>query len=237
MKEMTVLAVIPARGGSKGIPGKNIRDLLGKPLIAYTIEAALRSQHLNRVIVSTDDETIAEIARKYGAEVPFIRPGRLAGDNVPMIPHVPRHAVEELERSGGFKVDVVVMLQPTVPLRGTRYIDLAIEKLIQTKCDWVATVSRVNLHPFRMRRMEGDRLLPLFPDENIWAQRQDFPPLYHVNGAVYATWKRVIVMEEVFRDRDWRGVIMDEEDAMDIDTLTDFLVAESIMRKRTGNAD
>lgn len=235
--ENKIIAIIPARGGSKGIPKKNIKSLAGKPMVAYTIEAALKSEYLDRTIVSTDDEKIAEIARKYGAEVPFMRPKELAEDDVPAIPYVLRHAVEELKRSEGFDVDIIVMLQPTSPLRGTKYINLAIEKLITTKCDWAATVSEANPHPFRMRRMKGDKLEPLFEAENIWAQRQDFPPIYHLNGAVYVTWKDVIMGKEVFQNKDWRGIIMKEEDAIDIDTLTDFLVAESILKRRGKNGD
>ena len=232
--ENKIIAIIPARGGSKGIPRKNIRLLAGTPLIAHTIEAALKSEYLNRIIVSTDDEKIAELAREYGAEVPFMRPKELAEDDVPAIPYVLRHAVEELKRSEGFDVDIIVMLQPTSPLRGTNYINLAIEKLINTKCDWVATVSEANPHPFRMRRMKEDKLEPLFKDENIWAQRQDFPPIYHLNGAVYVTRKEVIMEKEVFQNKDWRGIVMKEEDAIDIDTLIDFLVAESILKLNRG---
>ena len=117
-----VIAVIPARGGSKGIPRKNIKPLCGKPLIAYTIEAALQSKYLDRTIVSTDDKKIADIARKLGAEVPFIRAKELAEDDVPLIPYVLRHAVEELERTENLNVDIVVMLQPTSPFRKARYI-------------------------------------------------------------------------------------------------------------------
>ncbi|MBL7196733.1 MAG: acylneuraminate cytidylyltransferase family protein [Candidatus Omnitrophica bacterium] len=232
VKKDKIIAIIPARGGSKGIPEKNIKDLLGKPLIAYTIEAALKCEDLDRIIVSTDDEKIAKIARKYGAEVPFMRPKELAEDDIPAIPYVIRHAVKELKRSENFNVDIIAMLQPTSPLRGTKYINSAIEKLIDTKCDWAVTVSKASPHPFRMKRMKEDKLVPLFEAEDIWVQRQDFPPIYHLNGAVYVTWRNVIMEKEVFQDKDWRGIIMEEEDAIDIDTLTDFLVAESILKRK-----
>ncbi|MFC2051134.1 cytidylyltransferase domain-containing protein [Chloroflexota bacterium] len=237
MKEKKILAVIPARGDSKGMPGKNTLDLLGKPVIAYTIETAQQSKYLDRIVVSTDDEKIAEVAKEYGAEVPFIRPAELAEDDVPLIPDVLRHAAKELARSENFDAEIIVMLQPTSPLRQARYVDLAIDKLLNTKCDWVTTVSEAHPHPFRMRRMKGDKLEPLFEAENIWAQRQDLPPVYHLSGAVYVTWKEVIMGEEVFLDKDWRGVIMKEEDAIDIDTLTDFLVAEAILKGRQGSED
>lgn len=232
IKNKKIIAIIPARGGSKGIPRKNIKLLAGKPLIAYTIEAALKSKYLDRVIVSTEDREIAEISKKYGAEVPFFRPKKLAGDEVPVIPYIPRHVLEELEKRENFKPDIIVILQPSSPLRGTKYIDLAIEKLIKTKCDWVVTVSKVNQHPFRMRKMKGDKLEPLFKKENIWAQRQDLPPVYHFNGAVYVTWKNVLIQKEVFKNKDWRGVVMKEEDAVDIDEILDFLIAESILNNK-----
>ena len=232
IKNKKILAVIPARGGSKGIPRKNIKLLAGKPLIAYTIEAAKKSRYIDRVIVSTDDKEIAEISKKYGAEVPFVRPNELAKDEVPVIPDIPRHAIKELKKREGFNTDIVVVLQSTSPLRGTKYIDLAIEKLINTECDWVVTVSKAEPHPFRMRKMKGDRLEPLFEKENIWAQRQNFPPIYVLNGAIYVTWKDVIIEKEVFQGKDWRGVIMKEEDAIDIDTLPDFLLAEIILKNK-----
>lgn len=229
---MKILAVIPARGGSKEIPRKNIKKIGGKPLIAYTIEAALKSKYLDRIIVSTDDEEIAEIAKKCGAEVPFIRPKELAEDDVPLVPDVLRHSVEELKRNENFDVDIIVMLQPTSPLRKTKYIDLAIEKLINTKCDWVVTVLKVNHHPFRMRRMKGDKLELLFAAKKTWAQRQDLPPVYYLTGALYATRKDVIMKKDVFQNKDWRGIAMEEEDGIDIDTLTDFLVVDAILKMR-----
>lgn len=234
---MKVLAVIPARAGSKKIPGKNIKKIGGKPLIVYTIEAALKSKYLDRIIVSTDDEKIAKIAKKCGAEVPFIRPKELAEDDVPLVPDVLRHTVEELKRNENFDVDIIVMLQPTSPLRKTKYIDLAIEKLINTKCDWVVTVSRVSDHPFRMRRMKGDKLELLFETEKVWAQRQDLPPVYYLNGAVYATRKDVIMKKDVFQNKDWRGIAMEEEEGIDIDTFTDLLVVDAILKMRKKNED
>lgn len=216
------------------MPGKNTLDLLGKPVIAYTIEAAQQSKYLDRIVVSTDDEKIAEIAKEYGAEVPFIRPAELAEDDVPLIPDVLRHAVKELARRESFDAEIIVMLQPTSPLRQAKYVDLAIEKLLNTKCDWVTAVLEAHPHPFRMRRMKGDKLEPLFEDKDIWLQRQDLPPVYHLSGAVYVTWKEVIMGEEVFQNKDWRGIVMEEEDAIDIDTLTDFLVAEAILKRQTG---
>jgi CMP-N,N'-diacetyllegionaminic acid synthase len=231
-KKKKIIAIIPARGGSKGIPKKNIKFLIGKPLIVYTIEAALKSKYLDRIIVSTEDKEIAEISKRYGAEVPFMRPKNLAKDDIPVIPDIPKYIIKEFKKKENFDVDIIVVLQPTSPLRSVKYIDEAIKKLLITKCDWVATVSKVTQHPFRMRKMEGDKLEPLFKKEDIWAQRQDLPPVYHFNGAVYVTWKNVLIQREVFKNKDWRGVIMKEEEAIDIDTLLDFFVAENIIKMK-----
>jgi N-acylneuraminate cytidylyltransferase/CMP-N,N'-diacetyllegionaminic acid synthase len=230
INDKKIVGIIPARGGSKGIPRKNIKPLAGKPLIAYTIEAALKSKYLDRVIVSTEDEEIANVSRKYGAEVPFVRPDSLSGDSVPVVPDIPKYIIKELKKREGFNVDVVVVLQPTSPLRDVKYIDQAIEKLFSTKCDWVVTVSSVNIHPFRMRKMKKDRLEPLFANKNIWAQRQDLPPVYHFNGAIYVTKKSVITTKNVFKNKDWRGIIMEPEEAIDIDTMADFIAAENILK-------
>ncbi|HDY72630.1 MAG TPA: acylneuraminate cytidylyltransferase family protein [bacterium] len=230
-----IIAIIPARGSSKGLPRKNIRKLAGKPLIAYTIEAALKSKYLDRIIVSTDDKEIAKISQQYGAEVPFMRPKELAKDEIPLVPIIPRYVAEELEKRENYRPDIVLVLQPTCPLRGTNYIDLAIEKLIKTKCDWVVTVVPANPHPFRARLMKGDKLIPLFEGKKIWVQRQDFPPVYQFNGAIYATWRKILQEKEVFQNKDWRGVIMKEEEAVDIDTIVDFLTIEAIIKRRLKN--
>lgn len=226
-----ILAIIPARGGSKGLPGKNIKPMNGKPLIFYTIKSALESKSINKIIVSTDSKKIAEISKKNGAEI-LLRPQELASDDVPIIPVV-KHVIREVENMG-HKFNIVVVLQPTSPLINSEYIENSIKKLIETKSDFVATVTEVDHHPYRMRKFFGDKIVPFIENKDIFLQRQDLPKVYRLNGAV------VVGKAETFLKQgnnynpnsDWRGVIMKQEDSIDIDTELDFLYAELIMRNR-----
>lgn len=179
-KNKTFIAVIPARGGSKGIPRKNIIDVAGKPLIAYTIETALASRYLDRVIVSTDDVEIAEVSKQYGAEVPFLRPAHLATDEAKTIDTI----MDTLERING-TYDYVVLLQPTQPLRTTQQIDDAIQQVVEKDQSSLVSVEEVTEHPILYRTMtkEGE-LLPLL-HQNSTVRRQDFEPYYKVNGLIY----------------------------------------------------
>jgi CMP-N-acetylneuraminic acid synthetase len=169
---MRTLGVIPARGGSKGIPGKNLRLLAGRPLLAYTADAARGSRRLSRVVLSTDDEATAAAGRSLGLEVPFLRPADLAADDSPMLP-VLRHAVEALSASG-FEADAVVLLQPTSPLRRAEHIDAAIELLEATGADSVVSVVEVphQFNPVSVMTLEGDRLKPFVPGPLV-TRRQD----------------------------------------------------------------
>lgn len=227
--KLRVVAIIPARGGSKGIPRKNIWDLAGKPLIAYTIEVALKSKKLDRVIVSTDNVKIAEIAKSYGAEVPFLRPIELAKDDTPGL-LVIQHAVRYLENIEGYKVDIVVVLQPTSPLRNERYVDEAIEKLIRTRADSVVTVCRVKHHPFWSFTAKGDRLYPFSEKGITISRRQDLPEIYAVNGAVYAVRRDVLFDQNSVFGRDTRAVVMPYEESVDIDDYFGLFVAEMMLK-------
>src|SRR5688572_5610508 len=157
---MNVLGVIPARGGSKGIPGKNLAPVAGRPLLAYTADAARGSRRLSHVVVSTDDAAIADAARALGLEVPFMRPADLASDEALMQP-VLQHAVREMA-AGGFSADAVVLLQPTSPLRRATHIDAAIELLESSGADTVVTVVEVphQFNPVSILRLDGDRVVP-----------------------------------------------------------------------------
>ena len=229
-KEPKIVAVIPARGGSKGIPLKNIQDLGGKPLISYTIEAALRSKTLNRVIVSTDDVRIAEISRFYGAEVPFLRPVELASDDTPGL-LVIQHAIKHVEEVGGNTVSVVVVLQPTSPLRNEGHIDDAVEKLLKTGADSVVTVCKMKHHPFWCwSAMEGDRIIP-FSDKGInIGRRQDLRETYALNGAVYAIRRDVLFKQNSIFGKDTRALFMSNEESADIDDYFDLFNAEMVLK-------
>lgn len=234
MSSLCTLAIIPARGGSKGVPHKNIRPLAGKPLIAHTIEAALAVRDLlHRLIVSTDDEQIAEVARRYGAEVPFLRPAELSGDRVPMAP-VLQHAVREVEARDGVRLDWVLLLQPTAPLRAPEDIRAALDLAARGGCDSVISVVQVfAVHPILMKRIENDRLLPFCIEEKEGTRRQDYqPPAYMRNGAIYLT-RRDVLME---RGSIWgeviRPYIMPEERSVSIDSELDLKLAELLLQER-----
>ena len=231
-KKYFVVAIIPARGGSKGVPRKNIKLLAGKPLIAYTIETALNSKLLDRIIVSTDDREIAEIARSYGAEVPFIRPKELAEDDVPDLP-VFQHALRYLEENENWQADIAVNLRPTAPFRTSKHIDDAIRKLIETGADSVRTVCEVEHHPYWMKTLEGDKAIPLIPGktEDIFYQRQLLPPVYRLNGVVDVMRRKFIMEENMLFGPDTRVLIIDSIRSFDIHTPFDFFIAELIIRE------
>jgi CMP-N,N'-diacetyllegionaminic acid synthase len=220
-----ILGVIPARGGSKSIPGKNIISFVGKPLICYTIEAALKSKYLKRVIVSTDDSDIAKVAQDCGAEIPFSRPSNLSQDDTPSV-SVVKHAVNTIEESQGCLFDFVVLLQPTSPLRDERYIDLAVEKMLETGADSVITVCKVNHHPFWNFVAQDDRLHSLLPNCDKSSRRQELPQTYAPNGAVYVVKRDVLFNENTMFGKDLRGVIMPSEESIDIDDYYDWFLAE-----------
>ena len=226
-----VLGVIPARGGSKGIPRKNLKLLGGKVLLAYIIEAALKAMTLSRPIVSTDDEEIADTVRKLGAEVPFLRDPELARDEVSLIP-VAKHAMEFMDKLG-WRVDILVSLQPTAPFTEAGDIDNAVTKLIETGCDSVVSVFGAERpHPYRALRMEGERLVPLYPEGFQFLQRQDLPPLYALSGAIYVRRRELLEKwsgNDFALGEDMRAVIIPQERAVDINSQLDFLVAEALM--------
>jgi CMP-N,N'-diacetyllegionaminic acid synthase len=229
-----VLAVIPARGGSKGVPRKNIRPVCGRPLIAYTIETALAARHLlHRVIVSTEDEEIAAVARECGAEVPFLRPAELAGDRVPTAP-VLQHATRFVEQRDGIEVDWVLLLQPTDPLRDVTDIEAACALANQGGCDSVISVVQVVAdHPILMKRIENDRLLPYCLEEKEGTRRQDHqPPAYKRNGAIYLTRREVLMECDSLWGEVIRPYVMPEERSVGIDSELDLKLVEILMAER-----
>lgn len=229
-----ILAVIPARGGSKGVARKNIRPVCGKPLIAYTIETALAARNLlHRSIVSTDDPEIKAIACEYGADVPFLRPPELAGDRVPTLP-VLQHAVRFVEEADGVALDWVLLLQPTAPLRVIEDIEASVTLAHQNSCDSVISVLQVFAeHPILMKRIEDDRLLPYCIEEKEGTRRQDYqPPAYMRNGAIYLT-RRDVLMEQ---DSIWGQAIcpyvMPAERSVSIDSELELKLVELIMQEQ-----
>lgn len=217
------------------MPRKNLKPLAGGPLISYAIRAAKESKLIDRLIVSTDDEEIAKVARGEGADVPFIRPPELAGDEISLIP-VAQHSAKYLEEKEGWRADVVVTIQPTSPFIGASDIDSAVRRLIDSGCDSVVTVTEITHgHPFQALKLEGDRISPLNPEGFRFLQKQDLPKVYRINGALYAR-KRKVLDEWNGRDyclgKDCRAVVMDELKSIDIDTPMDFLIADTMAREK-----
>ena len=230
MNKEKILAIITARGGSKGIPQKNTRELLGKPLIAYSIQAALQSRTLNKIIVSTDNETIAHISKKYGAEVPFLRPKHLATDTATSL-SVLQHAVSYLAEKEGYLADIIVCLQPTSPLRSAGDIDQAVTLCMNTGADSVVSLCKVEHHPYWMKKVVEGRVYPLMEvDDEEYPRRQDLPPVYQLNGAIYVTRKKILMEEERVLGEHTLAHIMSQERSIDIDTPIDLKLAELIMK-------
>jgi CMP-N,N'-diacetyllegionaminic acid synthase len=225
------LAIIPARGGSKGIPRKNILSLLGKPLIAYTIEAARKACLIGRVLVSTDDPEIAAVATQFGAEVPFLRPPELARDETPTLP-VLQHLLSQLKTTENYEPEIIVLLQPTSPLRRVGDIDKAVTLLQQTSADSVVSLCVAEYSPYWMNRLESDRVLPFLENVPEYARRQDLPPVYRINGAVYATRRRILMEQNRLLGEDTRGIVMDAESSVDVDTPLDLKIAMLILQER-----
>jgi CMP-N,N'-diacetyllegionaminic acid synthase len=225
------LAIIPARSGSKGLPRKNILPLGGKPLIAHTIEAARTARSIQRIIVSTESAEIAQVAVQCGAEVPFIRPPELARDETPTLP-VLQHVLGEIVTLEGRGPEIIVLLQPTSPLRRAEDIDRAVTMLEETGADSIVSLCAVEHHPAWMRRIECGRVLPFLENTPECTRRQDLPPVYRLNGAIYVTRSRVLLQENVILGRDTRALIMDAESSVDIDTPLDLKLAALIMQER-----
>jgi len=191
--DLTLLGIIPARSGSKGVPDKNVREVGGKPLIAHTIEDAIRSKRLDEFLVSTDSERYAEIARDAGAQVPFIRPEELATDDALTI-DVVKHAINEFELRHEQKVDATILLQPTAPLRTTEDIDAAVELFLQSDAESLITCyESVDAHPnYMYERGSEDRVVAVRDQTNVPDRRQDFEPVYLRNGAVYISTRELV---------------------------------------------
>lgn len=226
---MGIIAIIPARGRSKSIPRKNIRLLGGKPLIVHTIEIALKCQLLDRVIVSTDDQEIAAISKKYGAEVPFLRPKELALDTTPILP-VLQHAISFLEQNEKANIDIVVLLQPTSPFREVSDIEDCIKRLRNEKAESVVTVCEVEHNPyFVMMKFENDNLVPFLKTKKLITRRQDAPKVYRLNGAVYAIRRNVLMNKGKIFTNKTKAIIMPQLRSIDLDRELDFEFAEFLI--------
>ncbi len=231
MKQKKILAIITARGGSKGIPRKNIKDLGGKPLIAYTIEVSKHSKYITNLIVSTDDQEIADICKKYGVDVPFLRPKELALDTTKHLP-VLQHAVKFMEQKLGMVYDYIVILQPTSPFRVVSDIDECIEKIILTNADSALSMVEVDEnHPMKMKKIVDGKILPFSDKEPEGVRRQDLPLAYKRSGAVYVVKRDNIVEKDVLFGEDLVATVVPIERSIDIDNELDWIKAEYMLKK------
>lgn len=231
---LKVLGLIPARGASKGVPRKNIKELCGKPLLAYTAESALSAGRLSRVVLSTDDEEIARVGKALGLDVPFTRPADLAADDTPTFPVV-LHALQTLEEAGD-RFDAVCLLQPTNPLRRSDDIDKCIELLERTSADSVFTVRRVpdEYNPKWVYWKEGDDRMRLSTGETIPVpRRQELPPAYHRDGSIYVTRCCTLQSYGNLYGRDTRGYEIADGHHINIDTFQDWAAATSLLEQRS----
>jgi CMP-N,N'-diacetyllegionaminic acid synthase len=231
-RQAGVLAVIPARGGSKSVPRKNLAPVAGQPLIAWTIGAALGCEHVSRTVVSTDDSEIAAVAREYGAEVPFLRPAELSQDDTPGIAPI-QHAAAWLHEQEGYRPKWVVCLQPTSPLRTVADIRAALELAWNRGADSVVSVSPVEHHPYWMKQIDAAGRLSNWtgPDCPV-TRRQDLPPLHALNGAIYLVRREVLMDKGTFYTEQTLAYIMPPERSLDVDTLWDLKLADLVLRNR-----
>jgi N-acylneuraminate cytidylyltransferase/CMP-N,N'-diacetyllegionaminic acid synthase len=226
---MSVIAVIPARGGSRGLPGKNIKELAGKPLIVYTLEAAKKANTIDEIYVSTEDSGIADIVKKQSIDV-IDRPADLAQDNTPGLPVI-IHALDYLEKQEK-SVEAVVVLQCTSPLTKAEDIDRAVNKLMQTNADSVVSMQECSGpdNPYWMQKIENERVVPFIKEGMKHATRQELPPVYKLNGAIYVTRPEILHSGKLLGE-DTKAYIMPAERSIDIDNEFDFKIAEFLINQ------
>ena len=230
---MRVLGVIPARGGSKGIPKKNIVDICGKPLIAYSIDAASKSQALTTCIVSTDSDEIADVATRYGALAQFRRPAEISNDTASSF-DVIMHALEYMEAESNSVYDAVMLLQPTTPMRTAATIDAAIRQLSNSDCDSVVSVVDVGAnHPYRMYKLDDkNTLVDLLANDDPMMPRQRLPKVYIRSGDIYVTRRECLMQKRSLIGGTSKAIVIKPEDTVNIDTVEDLIIARHRISER-----
>ncbi|MBX9907071.1 acylneuraminate cytidylyltransferase family protein [Patescibacteria group bacterium] len=237
---MEILAIMPGRGGSKGVPRKNIKDMCGKPLLAWTIEEAKKSKYITRIILSTDDSEIASVGKEWGAEVPFMRPAELAEDSTPDLP-VFEHALNWLKENENYVPDLVLHLRINSPLRTAEDIDRGIELMKENMdADAVRAVTKAPLHPLKSYRLEGDRLMPFVPEEVYGIKEpynlpwQALPKAYTTGGYLTVLKPSTILEKHSMSGDTFLGFVVDEKNVVDIDTPEQFELARLRLAARLG---
>jgi CMP-N,N'-diacetyllegionaminic acid synthase len=229
-----ILAIIPARGASKGIPRKNLIPLCGKPLIQYTIDAAKGSKYINRIVLSSDDDEIIEYCKQQEIEVPFKRPKALSQDDTPMI-YVVKDLIETLKKNEEYMPDFIILLQPTSPLRTSKHIDGALESFINSGADSIVSVVEVphQFNPYSVMKLEDDFLKPFLPFDERDNLRQLKPRFYARNGAaIYAFTYQCLVYKNSLYGNKILPYYMGKEESIDIDDMIDVLLAECLLKRR-----
>ena len=228
MKSYKILAIIPARGGSKGIRRKNLQKLSGKPLIVHTIIAAKKTKSINKIIVSTDDKEIGKISKNNGAEVPFLRPKQISKDTSSII-EVIKHALKFLQENQSYVPDIIILLQPTSPLRTSQLITKTINTLKKSKATSVITVSKITKHPYASYWLKNDFLKPFEKNFTKYSRRQEFPDLFFPTGAVYTFWYDTLKKFNSLHGPKIKPIVVHDED-IDIDNLRDLFFAEMMLK-------
>ena len=226
MKSYKILAIIPARGGSKEIRRKNLQKLSGKPLIAHTIIAAKKTKSINKIIVSTDDKEIGKISKNNGAEVPFLRPKQISKDTSSTI-EVIKHALKFLQENQSYVPDIIILLQPT--LRTSQLITKTINTLKKSKATSVITVSKITKHPYASYWLKNDFLKPFEKSSTKYSRRQEFPDLFFPTGAVYTFWYDTLKKFNSLHGPKIKPIVVQDED-IDIDNLQDLFFAEMMLK-------
>jgi CMP-N-acetylneuraminic acid synthetase len=227
-----ILALIPARGGSKGVPRKNLRLLHGQPLIAHSIRTGLSCPSISEVVVTTEDEEIANVARSFGAAIPFMRPRSLASDETAMEPVI-QHAITELEALRQVRVDVVVLLVPTNPFRTADDVEAGIKILLETGADSVVSLVEEDYPIAWLQTIVDGKVLPRFPDCNEVHRRQEAPKVFKRNDGFFIFTRETIMDRGVVQGPDTRPYMMEPLCSIDIDNEWDFHLAELLISERT----
>lgn len=229
----SILCIIPARKGSKGLKNKNIKNLNGKPLIAWSILAAKKSKYLKKIIVSTDCEKIARISKKFGAEIPFKRPKKYAEDNSSSF-SVIKHALDFFRKKNIF-YKYIILLEPTSPIRQVKDLDYCIKKILNNKVDTIVSVSKViNQHPSFLYYLTKKKILKPYQKKKVktYLRRQDISSLYYLDGSIYVSNVYTYLKKKTFNHEKTEAFIVDQVKALEIDTLYDFKLAQILIERK-----